>query len=91
MKLKTKIIFLFLLFVQLAQANMSSPIRKGTIISSAYTSKDINILSESIYIKIDKDYKTAKFIVEYTIQSDIAGRQIPLLFFAQDYKDSFLV
>ncbi len=59
--------------------------------SSAFTSKDINILSENIQIKIDKYYKTAKFIVEYTIQSDVTGRQIPLLFYAQDYKDSFFV
>jgi hypothetical protein len=70
---------------------MSSPVWEGTMTSSAFTSKDIDILSEFIHIKIDKDYKTAKFIVEYTIQSDIAGSQIPLLFYAQDYKDSFFV
>lgn len=70
---------------------MSSPIGEGTMTGSAFTSKDINILSENIQIKIDKDYKTGKFIVEYTIQSDILGKQIPLLFYARDYKDSFLV
>lgn len=70
---------------------MSSPIEEGTKTSSAFSSKDINILSETIYIKIDKEFKTAKFIVEYTIESDIIGRQIPLLFYAQDYKDSFFV
>lgn len=91
MKIKTGLIFFLLLFGQLAQANMSSPIWEGTMTSSAFTSKDINILSEIIQIKIDKDYKTAKFIVEYTILSDISGRQIPLLFYAQDYKDSFFV
>lgn len=70
---------------------MSSPFWEGTLTSSAFTSKDINILSEIIQIKIDKDYKTARFFVEYTIQSDIIGRQIPLLFYAKDYKDSFFV
>lgn len=59
--------------------------------SSAFSSKDINILSETIQIKIDKDFKSARFIVEYVIQSDFTGRQIPLLFYAQDYKDSFSV
>lgn len=91
MKVKTGLKFFLLLFGQFAQANMSSPIWEGTMTSSAFTSKDIDILSEFIHIKIDKDYKTAKFIVEYTIQSDFTGRQIPLLFFAQDYKDSFFV
>jgi len=91
MKFKTGLTFLFLLLVQLAQANMSSPIWEGTKTSSAFTSKNINILSEFIHIKIDKDYKTAKFIVEYTIQSDLTSRQIPLLFYAQDYNDSFFV
>ena len=70
---------------------MSSPIWTGTLTSAAYTSKDINILSEIIHIRIDKEFKTAKFIVEYTIQSDVIGQQIPLLFYAQDYKDSFFV
>ncbi|MFM2386636.1 MAG: hypothetical protein RL660_1393 [Bacteroidota bacterium] len=91
MKLKTQLILLFLLFVQVAQANMSSPIWEGTMTGSAFTSKNIDILSEFILIKIGKDYKTAKFTVEYTIQSPLTGRQIPLLFCAKDYKDSFFV
>jgi len=70
---------------------MSSPVQERTLTSSAFSSKDINILSEKIDIKIDKEFKTAKFIIEYTIQSDVIGRQIPLLFYAQDYKDSFFV
>jgi hypothetical protein len=91
MKFKTGLTFFLLLFGQFAQANMSSPIWEGTMTSSAFTSKDINILSEFIHIRIDKDYKTAKFIVEYIIQSEVTGRQIPLLFYAQDYNDSFFV
>lgn len=70
---------------------MSSPIYEKTRTSTAITSKDINILSERIYIKISRDFKTAKFVIEYRIQSNVDGMQIPLLFFAKDYKDSFLV
>jgi hypothetical protein len=70
---------------------MSSPIREGTQVSTAFSSKDIQILSERIHVKIDKTSGTAKFMVEYTIQSDVSGKQIPLLFYAQDYQDSFLV
>jgi hypothetical protein len=90
-KLKIIILLILLFAGQFCKANMSSPILEGTMTSSAFTSKDINILSENIQIKIDKDFNTAKFIVEYTIQSDLTGRQIPLLFYAQDYKDSFFV
>jgi hypothetical protein len=80
-----------LLFGEVAKANMSSPIMEGTLTSSAISSKDIQILSERIFIKIDPNFSTAKFIVEYTIQSDLSGKQIPLLFYARDFKDSFFV
>lgn len=92
MKFKLILLIFFLLFWgQLAKANMSSPIWEGTKSSSAISSKDINILSERIFIKIDSNFQTAKFTVEYKIQSDIPGKQIPLLFYAQDFKDSFFV
>ena len=91
MKFKSTILVFMLLWAQVTRANMSSPIREGTASSTALSSKDINILSEFIHIKIDADYKTAAFTVEYTLQSEVAGRQIPLLFYAQDYKDSFQV
>ncbi len=84
------LIFLFFI-ANFCEANMGSPVYQRTSTSSAITSKDINISSERIYIKIDNEFRTAKFIVEYIIQSDVNGVQIPLLFFAKDYKDNFLV
>ncbi|MCL2650743.1 MAG: hypothetical protein FWD60_06935 [Candidatus Azobacteroides sp.] len=93
MKLKfihTLFLFLFL-FGQFAKANMASPIWEGTSSGSAFSSKDIDILSEKIFIRIDTDFQTAKFIVEYNIRSESSGIQIPLLFLAQDFKDSFYV
>lgn len=89
--MKTKLLLLLLLLAQLCKANMSSPVWEGTQVSTAFSSKDIRILSERIHIKIDKAFSTAKFMVEYTIQSEVSGKQIPLLFYAQDYKDSFFV
>ncbi len=91
MKFKSALLVFTLLWAQITRANMSSPIWEGTATSTAFSSKDINILSEFIHIKIDADYRTAAFTVEYTLQSDVSGRQIPLLFYAQDYKDSFQV
>lgn len=89
--MKTRILILLLCLGTLCKANMSSPIWEGTKASSAFSSKDIDILGETIRIKIDKDYKTARYIVEYSIKSEVGGKQVPLLFFAQDYKDSFRV
>jgi hypothetical protein len=90
-KLKSCIVIILLLISQFGSANMSSPFFSGTRTGSAFSSKDINILSETIHITIDQAFRTAKFIVEYTIQTDSAGKQIPLLFVAQDYKDGFFV
>lgn len=89
--MKIRILIFFLFFAQVCKANMSSPVLEGTSVGTAFSSKDIRILSERIHITIDKSFSTAKFVVEYTIQSEVAGRQIPLLFYAQDYKDNFVV
>ncbi len=89
--MKFKLLILVLLIGKISIANMASPTKEGTMTSSAYSSKDIHILSEKILIRIDKNFNTAKFIVEYTINSDIIGTQIPLLFYAKDYKDNFSV
>ena len=85
-------IFIFIfLFGQIAKANMASPIWSGTMSGSAISSKDINILSEKIVVKIDESFRTAKFVVEYNIHSDFSGEQIPLLFFAKGYEGRFSV
>lgn len=89
--MKTRILIFLLFLAQVCKANMSSPLLKGTSVSTAFSSKDIRILSECIHITIDKSFSTAKFVVEYTIQSEVSGRQIPLLFYAQDYQDNFAV
>lgn len=91
MKLKLALLSLCILFVLFANANMASPIRPGTKTSTVFSSKDIDILSESIHIKIAPDFKTAKFTVVYNIQSNSSGKQIPLLFYAQTYNDKFIV
>lgn len=72
-------------------ANMASPYIGGTKQSSAISSKHIQIHSENIHIAIDKNFKTAKFIVEYNILADTNGLQVPLLFIAEDFKENFKV
>ena len=82
---------LLLLSSQLCFANMASPITKGTSSGSAFSSRDIDILSETIHIKVNPDFKTASFKVDYHIQCKAGGQQIPLLFLAQQYRGDFNV
>lgn len=85
---------LFLVFVVIAQysfANMASPLRIGTLSSTAFSSRDIDILKEKIFINIYKDSQTALYVIEYHVKSNIDGMQIPLLFYAMDYKGSFKI
>lgn len=70
---------------------MASPIVEGSKNASVFSSKDITILHENILVYLSKDFKTAQYIIEYTIKSDVEGAQIPLLFLAKDYKDNFAV
>ena len=91
MRLKHILTIVFISFQLIVKANMASPVSGGSFYASAFSSKDIDILSEYIHIAIDKNFKSAKYIVEYTIQSDVSGNQIPLLFYAQDFEDSFFV
>ena len=82
---------IFFLFGRLCSANMASPIWEGTYSSSAFSSRDIDIFKEKIYLKIDKDFSTAFYHIEYFIRTDTSGRQIPLLFHAKDYKGDFRI
>jgi hypothetical protein len=70
---------------------MASPIVQGSKNASVFSSKDVTILYENIIVHINQDFKTAKFIIEYNIKSDVVGGQIPLLFLAKEYKNGFKV
>jgi len=81
-------LFIFLT-AQLCLANMGSPVYKGTYSSTAFTSRDVDILREQIHLTIDKGFKTARFTIEYVVQTDIEGKQIPLLFVADNNNGDF--
>jgi len=70
---------------------MASPYGEGTKVSSAFSSRDIDILHENIDVNIDQKFKTAAYVIEYTIKTDVEGNQIPLLFYAENYKSDFKV
>src|SRR5476649_1747711 len=87
-----KYIILFLVLIsRLCFANMSSPYGEGTKVSSVFSSRNIDILSERIWVTVDRKFETAHYVVEYNISTDTDGRQIPLLFYAVNYHDGFKV
>lgn len=84
-------IFTILLLNNICTANMASPIREGTKSAAAFSSKDIDVLKEKLTVNIGKDFSSADFIADYIIRSDKEEKQIPLLFYAMNYKDDFKV
>ena len=78
-------------------ANMASPIDDGTFASTAYSSTDIDILSETIDINISKGFHKADYDIAYEIYSDKAGERIPLIFevfeeyMSDDSYESFVI
>ena len=89
MKQFLTIIFFFSSFI--SHANMASPYIPGTSSSTVYSSKDVDILKEKILIKLNKNFESADYVIEYYINAETAGNQIPLLFHAIDYSKNFKV
>jgi len=71
--------------------NMASPLREGTFSSSAFSSRDMDILKEKISITLQSDLKTARYQIDYHIRNYEAGNQIPMLFHAKDYQGEFKI
>jgi hypothetical protein len=87
-----KTLFLFLLFSgNYLWANMASPITFGTESALAFSSMQCDIINEKIDITIHENFSLASYKIEYHILTDTGGVQIPLLFYARNYKDDFKV
>lgn len=72
-------------------ANMASPIQEGSMASTPFISRHVDILKESLIIIPDDQFQTARFIVEYHIKANRSGSQIPLLFYASELKGQFTI
>ncbi|MDJ1497835.1 hypothetical protein QNI19_33150 [Cytophagaceae bacterium DM2B3-1] len=70
---------------------MASPIQQGTLSVSPFSSRDVRILKEKINLTIGPNFQTAEYHIEYIIEVKSDGKQIPLLFHAQDYANNFTV
>lgn len=71
-------------------ANMASPIHPGARQGTVFSSRNVDILHETIRIEIGSDITRARYHIEYLLRSP-EGMQIPLLFVAKDLEDSFKV
>lgn len=89
MKITLSIAVLFFFFV--VYANMASPYMKGTGSSTAFSSKNVDITGEKIHIIIDSGFTKAFYKITYNINCDSPGVQVPLLFYAMDYKSDFKI
>lgn len=85
------LVVILIAFSSASFANMASPYRDGTKVASAFTSSEIDILKERINVTLNNESATAKYVVEYFIKTDKKGKQIPLLFYASEYKGDFKV
>lgn len=70
---------------------MASPIREGTWGATPFISQYVAITKEKILIIPDHKFETAQFKIEYHIQVNKSGRQIPLLFYASEFKENFRI
>jgi len=93
MKISFILIIINIFFCRFAEANMASPIQKGSEMSEAFSSRNVDILKEILTIALDKNLTTAKFVAEYFVKTDRDGVQMPLIFHAINLsnKDSFKV
>ncbi|RYG12069.1 MAG: hypothetical protein EOO07_19615 [Chitinophagaceae bacterium] len=93
MKLRFLLLYLLIFAPFTMGANMESPGDTGgnPQSSSAIASKNIDILHESILIETNKNFTTAKFSIEYHINTRRAGNQIPLIFYASEFREDFKV
>ena len=72
-------------------ANMANPVIEGTLGGRPFVSEYVDVVHEDLFIKIDKNFEYASFNVKYHINSSKDGFQIPFLFYASEFLDSFSV
>lgn len=70
---------------------MAQPYTEGSLSGTPFISKYAAINHEKISITTSADFKTAFFDIEYHITCDEDGQQVPLLFYAINFKKEFNV
>jgi hypothetical protein len=87
-----KFLFAFAILLETSVlANMANPVTEGTLGARPFVSQYVDVIHEDLSIKIDENFEFATFNVKYHINSSSEGFQIPFLFYASQYLDSFTV
>lgn len=89
--MKIRLFIICILNSLLLNANMASPVQEGTFGTRPFISQYVNILHENLKITIDEKFEYADFEIEYFINAEKSGTQIPLLFYASEYYENFEV
>jgi len=89
--MKRLLTILIILLQTQVYANMANPIIEGTLGGRPFVSEYVDVFHEDLFIKIDENFEYASFNVKYHINSSKDGFQIPFLFYASEYLDSFSV
>ena len=89
--MKPRLFLLCVLNSLLLNANMASPVQEGTFGTRPFINQYVHILHENLRIIIDENFEYADFEVEYIINAEKSGNQIPLLFYASEYYENFEV
>lgn len=70
---------------------MASPVVEGTLGARPFTNQFVDVVHEDLRIIIDKNFEYAQFEITYFIESSADGIKIPLLFYASEFLDNFVV
>jgi len=89
--MKNLLLIIGILIQSTLLANMAQPYKTGTLGSSPFTNQYVDVVHEYLHITIDPNFQQAHFEVEYQIKADTDGIKIPLLFYASEYYDDFVV
>ncbi len=90
-----KSILITILFVicckNFLHANMANPIITGRYGTSAFISRNVEIVMEDIYITVSNDLQNAFIKINYLIDCKKSGKQIPMLFLAYNFRSNFTI
>jgi len=89
--MKKKLIIILLFIPLLLNANMASPVQAGTLVANPFLNQYVSVLHENIYVKLDDGFHYANFDIEYQIDAEKDGVNIPFLFYAYQYEGDFKV
>lgn len=82
---------IFLLLQMHVFANMANPVTEGTLGARPFVSEFVDVTHEDLFIEVDENFEYARFKAMYHINSSTDGFQIPFLFYASEFLDSFIV